>query len=206
MNRTVSLVLAASLFVVLAAPAATFAQYQQQGFLFPYGTGAGAPREQLVVYAFGPSQSGSQSSYPWYQQTPQYGSSYTMPSYAAPSFTQPINNYVYSGSSYSVPTYSYPAYNSYNTPSYNSYPSYGSQSYGFMPSYSYPQYSSYSYPSYGYADYGFYGGGYGGYAQPTGGADFWGNPMCNWGYDYGNFPCDRDPHQWVYDSYSGEWY
>ena len=66
--------------------------------------------------------------------------------------------------------------------------------------YSYPQYSyqQYSQPSYG---------GYGyGYAQPTGNQDFWGNQLCDWGYDYQGYPCDRDPHQWIYDPYTGSWY
>jgi hypothetical protein len=35
----------------------------------------------------------------------------------------------------------------------------------------------------------------------------WGdNTRCYWGADYGYNSCESDPHQYVYDPYSGEWY
>jgi len=55
-----------------------------------------------------------------------------------------------------------------------------------------------------------YGGGYGYqnfgyYPQPTGARDLLGNDLCNWG-DYSGYPCSFDPHQWIYDPYTGTWY
>jgi hypothetical protein len=58
-----------------------------------------------------------------------------------------------------------------------------------------------------------YGGGYGGYGQPNfgyspqpiGSRDLLGNELCNWG-DYRGYPCSYDPHQWIYDPYTGDWY
>lgn len=35
----------------------------------------------------------------------------------------------------------------------------------------------------------------------------WGDyTRCYWGSDYGYNSCSYDPHQWLYDPYSGEWY
>ena len=59
---------------------------------------------------------------------------------------------------------------------------------------------------YGYGGYGGYGQPNFGYtAQPTGGRDLLGNDLCNWG-DYRGYPCSYDPHQWIYDPYTGSWY
>ena len=81
----------------------------------------------------------------------------------------------------------------------------------YYPNQSYGQYGSQSYGS-GYSNYGYstsHGGGYGspfGYAQPTGDYDLIGQPLCQW-YDYsGRTPCSFDPHQWIYDPYTGTWY
>jgi len=114
-------------------------------------SGYSKPKEQLVVYAWGPTSAPAQP----------------------PSYYPPQKSYNYN--SYTMPqTYSYPQYAQYN----------------------YPQYSSYSYqPPYG-----------GGYPQATGGKDLWGNQLCNWGSDYRGYPCDRDPHQWIYDPYTGTYY
>ena len=99
---------------------------------------------------------------------------------------------------YSAPQYSqqYPQY-SYQTP----------QSYS-MPSYNPSQYSSYSYPQYdsSYAPYSSY---YTTYPQQnmgyTGDTDALGSQLCNW-QGYGRSDCSFNPHQWVYDPYSGTWY
>lgn len=69
-----------------------------------------------------------------------------------------------------------------------------------------------TYPIYQEQSYS-YDGGYGGYGQPnfgyspqpTGGRDLLGNDLCNWG-DYSGYPCSFDPHQWIYDPYTGSWY
>ena len=35
----------------------------------------------------------------------------------------------------------------------------------------------------------------------------WGDyTSCYWGADYGYYSCNEDPHQWLYDPYSGEYY
>lgn len=69
------------------------------------------------------------------------------------------------------------------------------------------------YPDQSYAGGGFGHGypqdGYGsqfGHARPTGDYDLIGQPLCEW-YDYnGRTPCSFDPHQWIYDPYTGSWY
>ena len=151
--------------------------------------------QQLVVYAWGP---GTTAQSPF--------NNYNQPSYNQPTY-QPQQNYYqptyqpyqpqqyYQPSyAYNQPTYYQPQY-SYNQPSYNYYqPTYQEN---YYTPYSYPQYNSYNYydqqPYFGYS------------AQPTGQQDFWGNNLCNWG-DYQGYSCDRDPHQWIQDSATGEWY
>jgi hypothetical protein len=77
-------------------------------------------------------------------------------------------------------------------------------------------YSNYDYSNYGYSSYGSYPqmmyDPYFGYSAafgpsyPTGDYDLLGTPLCQW-YDYnGATPCAYDPHQWVYDQYTGSWY
>ena len=61
-----------------------------------------------------------------------------------------------------------------------------------------PRQRSYSQPP--------YGGGYpNNYSYPTGSTDAFGYSLCNW-QDYGISRCDFNPHQWVYDPYTGTWY
>lgn len=176
-------------FIVIVGFSTPFTTYAWGGDSFFFPTSAQGPHEQLVVYAFGPTS--PNTSYYTYQPAYTYNNQYypsqkTYPSYGNPAmgpiFNSKFANYVnvapqyYGGQSYSQPNY-HPMQNSY----------------------SYPQYSSFSYtqPSYGYS---------GSYAQPTGGTDFWGNQLCNWGADYQGYPCDRDPHQWIQDPYTGSWY
>ncbi len=189
-------------------PATTYAS-TGDSFFFP--TTQQGPHEQLVVYAFGPSQPPRQNSYPSYQpQNQQYNpyantygqqsyNPYT-PNYASNNFPQMFQNVYPNFSTFNSKfvnnTYIAPQVMQYaSTPnSYSNY-SYPQSNYGYQPQ---QQYQSPSYTSYG--GYG------GGYAQPTGMTDFFGNHLCNWGSDYQGYPCDRDPHQWVQDTYTGEWY
>lgn len=129
--------------------------YSSGNFFFPYGTGYGAPREELIVYAWGPGVT-QQSPYNNYNQ-PTY---YQQPMYQ-PNYYQPQTYYQ---------------------------PYYPQQQYYYEPQYYYDQQ-----PYFGYS------------AQPTGQTDFWGNQLCNWG-DYRGYSCDQDPHQWIQDTYTGEWY
>lgn len=99
---------------------------------------------------------------------------------SAPQYTYPTSySYSYPSYSYSYPSYSYPSY---------TYPSYSYNSYDYYDYwYSYPQYQSYSYPTYTY-DYGYNSYDY-----------------CYSGYGcYPNYVAD--PHQWIYDSWTGTWY
>lgn len=92
---------------------------------------------------------------------------------------------------------------------------YPQQSYGQGSGYS--GYSGgYSTGGYGYSNYGSYPqmtyDPYYGYsaafgpAYATGDYDLLGTPLCQW-YDYnGATPCAYDPHQRVYDQYTGTWY
>lgn len=100
---------------------------------------------------------------------------------------------------FSPPQYQQQQYPQFFQP-LNTYPQYVPQQYqSYTPQLNYgyqqPQYM----PSYGYGGYG------GGYGMPDGGRDIWGNPSCNWG-DYRGYGCGYDPHQWIYDPYSGTYY
>ncbi len=90
----------------------------------------------------------------------------------------------------------YPQQQYYPQSSYSSY-SYNTAHY---PSYSYPQYDSSYAP---YSDY------YTTYPQQnrgfTGDTDAFGNQLCYW-QGYGRSDCSFNPHQWVYDPYTGTWY
>lgn len=132
-----------------------FSNYQNQnygGYSFPnYGSLYQKPqktKEQLVVYAFGPTSGGPGGSSAYKTYSPSY------------TYTAPYNQ-----------------------------PQYGYNSYSYQPHYLPVQ-----------------AGGYGGYPQPTGNTDFFGKQLCNWGSDYQGYPCDQDPHQWIYDPYTGNWY
>jgi hypothetical protein len=101
---------------------------------------------------------------------------------------------------------------SYNVPSYNAptqyYPQ--QQQYTAQPYQQQNQYygSGYSSPEYdpSYAPYSNY---YTTYPQQnngyTGDHDAFGSPLCNW-QGYGRSDCSFNPHQWVYDPYTGTWY
>lgn len=205
-----------ALIIAFGMVTPSFAAAQDYGFLgfggggdsFLFGNRPSAPRQELYVHSWGLTDPAPN----YLQQQNQYTTSYYQPQnsgygynsygaqFANPYFSQYGNQYLGSNGYQNVMpqfvnyiaapnTMSVPGMNtSYGTPSYQNY--------------SYPSYQQYSYSEPQYTSYGSYGYG----AAPTGGKDFWGNPMCNWGADYGNFPCDRDPHQWVYDPYSGSWY
>jgi hypothetical protein len=70
----------------------------------------------------------------------------------------------------------------------------------YGPTYSYPEYDPYYaansnyYTMYPQQNLGF-----------TGDRDALGTPLCNW-QGYGRSDCDFNPHQWVYDPYTGTWY
>lgn len=103
---------------------------------------------------------------------------------------------------YSAPQYSpqYPHY-SYQTPRSYTMPTYNTSQYPSRPpSYSYPEYNS------SYAPYSNY---YTTYPQQnmgyTGDTNVFGSQLCNW-QGYGRSDCSFNPHQWVYDPYSGTWY
>lgn len=180
--------------ILLALPLSANAQSynQPQGFFWPYGTGIGAPREVLTVHSWGPTQapayhsmSGAPS--PWQTIYPQQ----TFPTFQQPYQQYPQYQQPYAQpqqQSFFQPIYTFPQFvpqqYNYHTPQLN----YGYQQPQYMPSYSYG-----------------YGGGYGGYGQPDGGTDIWGNPSCNWG-DYRGYGCSYDPHQWIYDPYTGTYY
>ncbi len=84
------------------------------------------------------------------------------------------------------PVYYYPEYYYYYPQQYYYYP----QTYYYQP----PAYS------YGYSQpVSYYGG------SPTGDADAFGHDLCYFA-DYGRSRCDSDPHQWVYDAWTGTWY
>jgi hypothetical protein len=141
----------------------------------------------------------------------QYMPSYMVPSYSSYGYTQPSYNY-------SQPSYNTP---SYNTPSYT-YPNYG---YGSNPTY-YDQYNYYpytntqkdpnSYPRYWPAhpeyddSYAWFSNYYQDYPNTygvyTGNTDLFGTPLCDWSSGYKGYDCSYDPHQWVYDPYTGTWY
>ena len=89
-----------------------------------------------------------------------------------------------------APAYSYSA----NQPGYYTYPSQQpyTYSYNYYPSYVQNSYDVYP-PTY-----------YGGY--PTGDAVPWlGGQMCYYP-NYGRSPCNFDPHQYIYDPWTGTWY
>ena len=192
-------------------PATTYAA-GGDSFFFP-SQPSNQPHEQLVVYAFGPMQTPSYSnSFPSYKGTPAYQQPYNQysqpsynpytPNYASNNFPQMFQPAVQNG---------YPNFSTFNSKFVNNtYIAPQVMQYGSIPNsysnYSYPQ-SNYGYKQpYQYPSYNSYGGYGGSYAPSTGLKDFWGNDMCNWGSDYGNFPCDRDPHQWIQDPYTGSWY
>lgn len=202
--------------VGFSTPATTYA-WGGDSFFFPT-SGYSGPREQLVVYAFGPSSAPSYNT----MQTGTYQPGYSTTngqhypaqySYAQPSYAMPHNMYTSEDMAFQnygqfnskffnytpvVVNNMIPQQYTYPQPSYQQY---SPQSASAMPwrdgypSYSGPYGSSYG--SYGYS---------GGYGQSTGMKDFWGNDLCNWGSDYAGYPCDRDPHQWIQDPYTGAWY
>lgn len=137
------------------------------------------PREQLVVYAFGPS------SPPRYQEVKNYyPSAYNSMASIAPGYYQPSFPYGYG----------------YQQPYVQPFQSY--QPYFGAP------FMGYEYAGYGYgATYGASYGSYGGYGpMQTNDYDALGNPLCQWGGFPTASPCSFDPHQPVYDVYTGTYY
>lgn len=132
-----------------------------------------------------------------------------------PGYTIPSGIGSYQGMSYGMPqqggnwgwkSSTYPA-RAFN-PLTDTFPVYQQQSYGMGHSGGYTGYgySSYgSYPQMMYDPYFGYSAAFGP-AYPTGDYDLVGQPLCQW-YDYnGHTPCNYDPHQWIYDPYTGTWY
>ena len=206
-------------FIALVAftPIMAFAYYD--GGFAGYGGGGGSfffptsptGRQELYVHSWGPSEPLNYLSpaqqYPTYQNYAQPQGSYYPQQYTQQypqQYQQQTNPYLSQVSNPSFDAYQSKFVNfNYVVPQMAAMPSFMSApSYGYSnTSYALPSYTnSYSNPSYGYSGYGGYGG------QPVQGTDFWGNQMCAWGSDYGNFPCDRDPRQYVYDPYTGTYY
>lgn len=173
MKSTIVIALAVLVFAPFSSVQAMGYGGSCDGFFFACGTGYGAPREELVVYAWGPETT-ARSPYQNYQQ-PQY-QNYYQPAY------QPVYQ----------PQYYQPSYNYYQP------------TYQYQPSYYQPQYS-YGYPQY---DYNYYQPEpYFGYSpQPMGTQDLFGNQLCDWGGTYRGYRCDYDPHQWILDPYTGQYY
>ncbi len=126
----------------------------------------------------------------YYSYSPCTGSGYTQHNFSPYTYIN-TSPYVNVSAPYSYPgSYSYPSY-SYSYPMYSSpY----AQGYGGT-QYSYPSYS-YSYPTYMYPTY-YYDYGYNSYNSYDG--------YCYSGY--GCYPMYvADPHQWLYDPWTGSWY
>ncbi len=225
MKNLTGIAATAAVIGVLFSAAPAFAGYSTPSYQYPsYSPQIVQTNSYPTTYS-NPSYS---YSYPSYSYTPSYS-----PTYAPTMYNNyPPQNY----STYSQPSYGYnshPSYNSapsygYNSqPAYSNYPSYGNNSY---PSYNnYPSYNygntSYNYPSQNYYSAQNYGYGpsrpdYDPHTAPwsnyytmypqvphqyTGDSDAFGAPLCDWA-GYGRSDCSFDPHQWVYDPYSGTWY
>lgn len=205
----------AAFAVLLISPVGVFAQSYGGGycdtsgnaimrFLWPCGTGPGAMQEVMTVHAWGPTSAPSyhtnqggqyQVSLP---QMPQLGTQYQYPSYQQPSYQyQPQYQY-------QQPQYAYPQHQQPQYQAYPQYPSYQQQypQYGYQQPYSYPQgglYQAAIVPPSPTQMAGIT-------PQPVGGHDIWGDPLCNWGSGYYGYSCYQDPHQWIFDSYTGQWY
>lgn len=183
MKTLFSLALAFAVFAPFSAVQA-YGHGGCDGFFFACGTGYGAPREELIVYAWGPGTT-AQSPYSNYQQPQQYQQ-----------YQQPYQNYYQPYQQYYQPMYQ-PSYQpNYYQPTYQY--SYNQPQYYPQNSYSYPQYNSYNYyqpePYFGYSP------------QPMGTQDLFGNQLCDWGTGYRGYRCDYDPHQWILDPYTGQYY
>lgn len=112
---------------------------------------------------------------------------------------------------YEQPTYYYqqPTYY-YEEPWYGYEPTYYYEqpTYNYYQPFYYEQPTYYQQPTYNYYQPTYYSGGgvnpntphY-----PTGDRDALGNDLCYWA-DYGRSSCDFNPHQWIYDPYTGTWY
>jgi len=191
-----------ALLSVLSSATPAFAQ-MYPGMNLPYST------YYPSSYSY-PSQSG-------------YGSGYGSQNvYQVTNIPQNISIPTYMTTS--IPTYNTNTYPSYQqprtsqyTPQYQSapqpnfyytYPPVNQVRYTPSSSYQYGNGSTYSYPTYdsSYAPYSNY---YTQYPQQnlgyTGDRDALGTPLCDW-QGYGRSDCSFNPHQWVYDPYSGTWY
>lgn len=125
-----------------------------------------------------------------YGQPQQSGAGFrwTTSTYPARAFDPTVDTFYYPQQSYGMGGYSNYG-GGYNT----GYSNYGSG------------YSNYGYPQMTYDPYYGYSAAFGP-SYPTGDYDLLGTPLCQW-YDYnGATPCAYDPHQRVYDQYTGSWY
>jgi hypothetical protein len=166
-------------------------------FVFVAAVTIGAPFAYAMSYTipYQPYQQQGMYTYtqPYVQQSYSmpYIEQYYMPQNSYPSYSYPSYNYYPSQNNYSQQQNSYYPYS--NTPrNANNYPRYV---------YSYPSYdSSYAWFSNYYTEYPHAVGTY------NGNTDLFGSPLCDWPGGYRGYDCDRDPHQWVYDPYTGSWY
>jgi hypothetical protein len=123
-----------------------------------------------------------------------------------PSFYAPQPSYSYSLNAPGFYT-GYPSYNMYSQPmyyDYGYYSGYQNYSYNYYPTYSYPTYNTYN-PYYDPYD-AYFPSTQLSYGYPTGDAVPWlGGEMCYYP-DYGRSPCAFDPHQPIYDVWTGTYY
>lgn len=134
------------------------------------------------------------SGMPGMQYGQSHGQSYSQPQQNSAGFRWTTSTYPARSFDPLVDTFYYPQ-QSYGMGGYSNYG--GGYNTGYANYGSYPQ-ISYD-PYYGYSAA--FGPSY-----PTGDYDLLGTPLCQW-YDYnGATPCAYDPHQYVYDQYTGTWY
>ncbi len=170
--------------VGLFAPVATFAwidgYYSNIGNIYGIGTAYGMPAETQM----------NGCAYPCYGYAPQNENTYRPYNYKYPS----------QQSAYQTGSFGFTSGTGYARvfdPLHDTFPAYPQQSYGTV-----------WYPNQPDTQYGIGGSYYPSFGPSyvTGDYDMLGTPLCQW-YDYnGRTPCAYDPHQWVYDQYTGSWY
>lgn len=188
MTRTQSTVIGIISFLAvlgLSTPAITFAwvggdmMFSNIGNI--YMPGYTVPGMNAMPSSYG-------NSYGQYSAPQQSGAGFrwTTSTYPARAFDPMVDTFYYPQQSYGMNS------SGYGGSSYSSYGSGYGSNYGSYPQMSYDPYYGYSAafgPSYATGDY-----------------DLLGTPLCQW-YDYnGATPCAYDPHQRVYDQYTGTWY
>lgn len=169
--------------VGFSTPATTYAwigdqQYSNIGNIYMqgYSVPSGIGQQSGMGYGAPQQQGGA-------------GIKWTTGTYPARSFDPMVDTFYYPQQSYGMGQnggYTGGGHTGYG------YQNYGASNYGSYPQMMYDPFYGYSAafgPSYATGDY-----------------DLLGTPLCQW-YDYnGATPCAYDPHQWVYDQYTGSWY